>query len=76
MVKNRTYAYIRFIPTDTRGTHSALDSWVPIGAELISRLFLIIGTLLTPLMMSGLVLATVVTGFLLLLSTVKRYEAV
>ncbi|QUM67299.1 MFS transporter [Staphylococcus delphini] len=67
---------IRFIPADTRGAHSALDSWVPIGAELISRLFLIIGTLLTPLMMSGLVLATVVTGFLLLLSTVKRYEAV
>ncbi|HGH0823150.1 TPA: MFS transporter [Staphylococcus pseudintermedius] len=67
---------IRFIPADTRGAHSALDSWVPIGAELISRLFLIIGTLLTPLMMSGLVLATVITGFLLLLSTVKRYEAV
>lgn len=67
---------IRFIPADTRGAHSALDSWVPIGAELISRLFLIIGTVLTPLMMSGLVLATVITGFLLLLSTVKRYEAV
>ncbi|HHU6749936.1 TPA: MFS transporter [Staphylococcus pseudintermedius] len=67
---------IRFIPADTRGAHSALDSWVPIGAELISRLFLIIGTVLTPLMMSGLVLTTVVTGFLLLLSTVKRYEVI
>ncbi|MBA8764804.1 hypothetical protein [Staphylococcus coagulans] len=25
-LKNRTYVYIRFIPTDTRGAHSALDS--------------------------------------------------
>lgn len=65
---------IRFIPAETRGSHSALDSWVPIGAELVSRFFLIIGTVLNPLMMSGLVLITVASGFTLLLITVKRHQ--
>lgn len=67
---------IRFIPADTRGAHSALDSWVTIGADLIARLFLVVGTVLTPFMMSGLILVTVLTGFLLLRFTVKRYKAV
>ncbi|ARJ50621.1 MFS transporter [Staphylococcus lutrae] len=65
---------IRFIPPETRGAHSALDSWVLIGAELLSRIFLIIGTVLTPFLMSGLVCMTITGGFILLLSTVRRYQ--
>ncbi|MGA4514110.1 MFS transporter [Staphylococcus caledonicus] len=65
---------IKLIPVGERGSYSGLDSLLIIGAELLSRLFLIIGTLIPPILMSLLICIIVCSGFSLLLFTLSRHK--
>ncbi|PTK90486.1 MFS transporter [Staphylococcus gallinarum] len=58
---------IKLIPSDQRGSHSALDAFSATGAELISRLVLIISTSLSPIGIGFLTFSISISGLLLIL---------
>lgn len=66
---------IKIIPANQRGSHSALDGLVLISAELISRVFLIIGAIFPPIIMSIIIFTFTTSGFLILLLTVKKQNS-
>lgn len=63
---------IKLIPTNQRGSHSALDGLVITCSELLSRIFLIIGTFVLPIVMSCIIFLFTSVGFLILLFIVKK----
>lgn len=63
---------IKLIPANQRGSHSALDGLVITSSELLSRIFLIIGTLVLPIVMSFIIFLFTSVGFIILLLIVKK----
>ncbi|HHQ6757597.1 TPA: MFS transporter [Staphylococcus aureus] len=62
---------IKRIPPLERGSHSALDNLVITGAELISRIFLILGAFVSPVLMAMIIFIIIFLGFTILIKTVS-----